>query len=377
MNGNVCSSRLTKVKISDLTIDPLNLSLNNTVRKILIAGNSIYLAGDFTSILATTRNRFAKVDIVENSPVLQDLNPNAGAKVNTFAISGSNLYLAGDFTTISGTSRAGFASYNLSTLELNAWNPGVFGGSPTTMNIYGTKIFIGGTFASMDLVARNRLASYNTTTGVISSWAPYTDGSTAYAIYLAQDSSNIYLGGNFKSVNGVARCNIGVVSKSTGALQALNKKVSQYSNCPNYDNGQVYAMHIDNNILYVGGDFAYADGAGQTNFVAFNTIDGSKINFAPAPNGLVRTINTDGTKLYLGGAFTTISGQTRNRFAEYNISDYTLTDFNPSFTDGNNVLDINFSDDKMFVSGSFTKINGNTCKNFSAFNKSDNSQDTN
>ena len=175
----------------------------------------------------------------------------------------------------------------------------------------------------------------------------------------------------------MARCNIGVVSKSTGALQSLNKKVSQYSNCPNYDNGQVYAMHIDNNILYVGGEFAYADGVGQTNFVAFNTIDGAKINFAPAPNGLVRIINTDGTKLYLGGAFTTISGQTRNRFAEYNISDYTLTDFNPSFTDGNNVLDINFSDDKMFVSGSFTKINGNTCKNFSAFNKSDNSQDTN
>lgn len=377
MNGNACSSRLTKVKISDLTIGPLNLSLNNTVRKILIAGNSIYLAGDFTSILATTRNRFAKVDIVENSPVLQDLNPNAGAKVNTFAISGSNLYLAGDFTTISGTSRAGFASYNLSTLELNAWNPGVFGGGPTTMNIYGAKIFIGGTFASMDLVDRNRLASYNTTTGVISSWAPYTDGSTAYAIYLAQDSSNIYLGGNFKSVNGVARCNIGVVSKSTGELQALNKKISQYSNCPGYDAGQVYSLHFNNDVLYVGGDFAYADGVGQTNFVAFNTTDGSKINFAPTPNGLVRTIKTDGTKLYLGGAFTTISGQTRNRFAQYNISDYTLTDFNPSFTDGNNVLDINFSDDKMFVSGSFTKINGSTCKNFSAFNKSDNSQDTN
>lgn len=120
LNGNACSGRFAKVKISDLTIDPLNLSLNGTVRRILISSNSIYLAGDFTSVLSTTRNRFAKVDIVENLPVLQSLNPNVSSSVNAFAINGNNLYLAGDFTTVSGTSRLGFADYDLSNLQLNA-----------------------------------------------------------------------------------------------------------------------------------------------------------------------------------------------------------------------------------------------------------------
>jgi len=70
--------------------------------------------------LATTRNRFAKVDIVDNSPVLQDLNPNINERVYTFLINDNNLYVGGDFTTVSGTSRAGFASYNLSSPGLNA-----------------------------------------------------------------------------------------------------------------------------------------------------------------------------------------------------------------------------------------------------------------
>jgi hypothetical protein len=170
MNGNACSSYFAKIKISDLSIDALNLSLNGVVRKIYLTGSTIYLAGDFTSILGSTRNRFAKVNMVDGSPVLDDLNVNvAGTSVYTFLINGTTLYLGGNFTSVSGTARLNFASYDLTNLQLNAWNPGTLNGYPNSIYIYGTQMIIGGSFNSMDIVSRAGMAAYNTATGVISS----------------------------------------------------------------------------------------------------------------------------------------------------------------------------------------------------------------
>jgi hypothetical protein len=120
MNGNACSSYFTKIKISDLSIDPLNLALNGIVRRISISESTMYLAGEFTSILAATRNRFAKVNIVEGSPVLDDLNPNVNNTIRYFMINGTHLYLGGAFTTVSATSRLGFADYDLTNNQLNS-----------------------------------------------------------------------------------------------------------------------------------------------------------------------------------------------------------------------------------------------------------------
>jgi len=168
INSVACSSRFTKVKISDYSIDPLNLALNGTVRKIYFSGDTLYLAGDFTSILGSTRNRFAKVNTLTTVSTLDDLDVNANDSIYDFNISGTNLYLGGKFTTVSATSRIGFASYDLTNLQLNAWNPGVLNGYINDIYVYGAQIVLGGDFTSMDVVTRYGLASYNTSTGVIS-----------------------------------------------------------------------------------------------------------------------------------------------------------------------------------------------------------------
>ncbi len=98
-------------------------ALDNSVGDIKVSpdGNTLYVAGDFTDVNGTTRNRIAAFDT--SSGNLLPFDPNLD---NTFAgflptpikllpsPDGLQVYVTGDFTTVGGDSRPGLAVVNLS-----------------------------------------------------------------------------------------------------------------------------------------------------------------------------------------------------------------------------------------------------------------------
>lgn len=173
------------------------------------------------------------------TPPLQD-NPSTGvtaaplptAQINGIAwdqeIVGNTVYVAGEFTSARpagaalGTSespRQNLMSYNLTTGVMTSWAPSVNGrirvikASPD-----GTRIYIGGSFTSVNGQSRNRLAAFNTSDGsLVSSFAPNV-GSDVFG--MAVGNNAVYIGGWFASINGVTRSKLGAVSVSNGATLA-------------------------------------------------------------------------------------------------------------------------------------------------------------
>ena len=119
------------------------------------------------------------------------------------------------------------------------------------------------------------------------------------------DGSRIYVGGDFTTVDGVARSHIAAFSTATGAL--ITKL--QMRNI----NGQVRSIVATNTTVYAGGAFGSANGVARGRLASFNAANGSMLSWAPqASDGYVwsMVLTPDNSKVVIGGQFTTLSGVT-------------------------------------------------------------------
>ena len=131
-------------------------------------------------------------------------------------------------------------------------------------------------------------------------------------------------------------------------------------------NGQVLAVSAspDGSRVYVGGDFTTVDGVARNHIVAFDTTTGAVVtNFRASVSGQVLAISATDTTVYVGGNFFSANGSTRRRLAAFNASAATtaaaILPWAPK-ADDNKVSSMVVSPDKsrVIVGGSFTTING-------------------
>ena len=88
-------------------------------------------------------------------------------------------------------------------------------------------------------------------------------------------------------------------------------------------NGQVLAVSAspDGSRVYVGGDFTTVDGVARNHLVAFDTDTGEVVNsFRGSVSGQVRAITATDTTVYVGGSYFSANGSTRSRLAAFNAS---------------------------------------------------------
>jgi hypothetical protein len=86
-------------------------SANNTVRAILVQGNTLYAGGLFTGIFNIAANRIASWDVA--AAVGSALGTGANSTVNSFALGADGLlYIAGNFTTLNGVAIQYIATWN-------------------------------------------------------------------------------------------------------------------------------------------------------------------------------------------------------------------------------------------------------------------------
>ncbi len=169
----------------------------------------------------------------------------------------------------------------------------------------GNTMYAGGNFASLNGVARTNLGAFSATSGALTSWAPRVNGDVWALVPLP--NNQIAIGGEFTQVNGVARKGLAVVNATTGALvTGFNAHL----------NGAVYDGKLLNGRLIVGGSFS-------KELSALNPTTGADTGYLNLGISGVRvhrfSINAQGTRLVAIGKFASVSGQTRRQAFMVNL----------------------------------------------------------
>jgi hypothetical protein len=146
-------------------------ALNGQVAVLAVAGSELYVGGDFTAIGGQSRNGIARVSTtgagLADSAWNPELPPDSNG-VGSIALSGTTAYIAGGFTQIGGQASDGFAAVSLvgtgsassiwqPTFRLNGESGGGVGDD--TLAVDGSDLYVGGLFNTVDGVARNNLAA--------------------------------------------------------------------------------------------------------------------------------------------------------------------------------------------------------------------------
>lgn len=173
-------------------------------------------------------------------------------------------------------------------------------------------------------------------------------------------SGNIYIGGNFTSVNGANAFRIARLT-STGALD-------RSFNSGNGFNSSVLALAIDasGNIL-VGGDFTSYNTTNCNHITRLLPSGSLDPNFLPSSNTPneganedVRAVATDSNgNVILGGDFTTINGTNWNHVARLLTNGTLDASFNPGFGSDNSVYGVAVQpvNNEIVIAGAFTHYN--------------------
>jgi len=215
--------------------------------------------------------------------------------------SNGDVYAAGGFSTAGGVSAASIAKWDGS-----SWS--TLGGGLPPGNSYvkalasvGTDIYVGGNFATVDgNLGASGIARWNG-----SSWSTLGSGVDGQVLALAAspDQQALYVGGSFATAGGVSSSNAAMWNLNSQTWSALGDGVG---------NGAVLALAVsaDGNAVYTGGQFATAGGVNTANLAQWNV---SNHSWSPVGSGAgitgdgvsrVFALAVAGGNLYVGGQFT-------------------------------------------------------------------------
>ena len=268
---------------------------NGRVAAILPIGNTIYLAGSFTSLRPAgadpgtgevARNYLAAVD--RDTGQLLPWNPGANKEAYALASSadGSVIYVGGLFTQVGGLHREKAAALTAATGAVTGWAP-TLDLKVAAIAVDGSQVLLGGSFTTVDGVARAGLASVDNASGALNTaWNPVPDDRT-WALAVSADGHTVYAGGDFLSVNGDTR------QKHFVALAASNAAVQPWAFHSGYP---LSAITISGSTLFVGGNGAGGHAA------AYSLPSGARI-WDVQTDGGVQAVQAIGDTLYIGGHF--------------------------------------------------------------------------
>lgn len=204
-------------------------------------------------------------------------------------------------------------------------------------------LYVGGAFSQVGAVTGAGLP-VDSTTGLPDPGFPLVNG-TVYCA-LPDGAGGWYIGGQFTTVDGLARANLAHV--------LVDHSVDSWN--PG-TNGAVRALALVGSELYVGGEFTLLGASARNRAGSVDVTTAAVSSWNPNANGAVRALRANGSWMIVGGAFTTIGGQSRNRIAELDLaSGAANTLWNPNAN--SSVFALEISGPTLYVGGQFTNIAG-------------------
>lgn len=320
-----------------------------------------YIGGDFTSYQAWETGFGVAVGATDATvdasfPKVSGW-PYAEAVVSDGA---GGWYIGGGINNVggSGTSRVVhlFADGSLDT----AFSPNVSGGQGVfAIAKYGSVILIGGNFTSVNGVARDRLAALDAS-GNLLSWAPSANGGVL-DIQILNDTA--YISGNFSQLAGSTRGLVAAVSlgaRSSGGATCLSSWDS--TDCltpwnPNAAGWGVKSIAVSSDFTYLAGAISSVGGVARSNVAKVSTTTGVLQSWDAQVNSEVERVVVSAGVAYLGGLFTAAGGATRNKLAAFDAATDALLSWNPDVS-GNTVTALSVQGSTIYVGGKFSFVGG-------------------
>lgn len=344
--------------------------VNYRVWSLAAVGNDLFVGGEFDQAGAITVNYIAKYSI----PTGAWSDMAGGVDYDVYAMKGvgnDTLYVGGAFNFAGGVEANYIAKYTVSTntwSALNSGNPGVDGDVMTIASL-GNDLYLGGYFALAGGVTVNGIAKYTPAT---STWSALntgtigTDGTVGSIVPYGNDT--LYVGGSFSQAGSVSANLVAKYTISTQTWEALGGGLS------GDPSPFVNSMVIENGFLYVGGQFANANGSIPVNRIAkfeLATNTWSAMGFGTDSwSNQVYTLAVLSGKLYVGGNFFRINDMAAHYLASYNLTNGSWSEV-PASTAINTYQDYIFAmavlNDEIYVGGWFQYAAGIRVNNIAKY----------
>ena len=178
-------------------------------------------------------------------------------------------------------------------------------------------------------------------------WSQVIVGNTVYATgsFTKARPPGVALGG----AGEVDALNIFAYDLTTG------NRVASFNHALN-GQGLVARASADGSRVIVGGDFTTVDGVARGHVAAFSTADGSLLSWAPNVGGQVRAVAATPSTVYVGGSFPSANGAARAALAAFSSTSNTMLPWAPAASGSNaSVMALLMSPDqsRVIVGGSF------------------------
>jgi hypothetical protein len=329
----VCDNIINPLSWYSISGFPFNpADLNGTVQEILVAPNgNIYVGGGFNQARQVdgsflTVNGIAMWDGVKWNTLDTGINGN----VLTLALNNNILYVGGDFTIAGGTPANRIASWNIGTQTWSALGTGM-DNFVNALVVNNNILYAGGSFTLAGGTSANYIASWNIGTQTWSALGTGIIGISPLVLALVLNNNILYVGGNFTIAGGISANYIASWNIGTQTWSALGTGV----------NDRVRSLATNNNIVYAGGDFTLAGGTSVNRIASWNGTTWSALG--TGVNNLVLSLATNNNILYAGGSFTTAGGISANRIASWNGTTWSalgtgVNNFVRSLATNNNIV---------------------------------------
>lgn len=339
-----------------------NPNADGEVQSIAKQGDNIYVGGNFLYIGASVRTRFA---VINTAGTLLTLNASADNVIQDIHVDGANIYLGGKFTSISATTRNRIAQIT-TTGTLASWDPNIAllatGGVPTEVNdvlVIGDNVYIAGHFNTVSATERNMVAAVDKS-GNLLSWDPSAN-STVRQLLRHGTSSNIFVAGSFVRIGGLKRERLAVVN-TAGSVQSFD--IGVFDTDPD---ANIRSLALDGDNLYIGGRFDRVwTGGTRSNYGVWSTsgsaLPENRLDSYDGISSTVRAMTSDGSGgVFIGGEFST-----PRRYVAHINSSGQLTSWNPSSSSA--VRALGRIGDNIYIGGNFSTIAGISRTGFAVVN---------
>ncbi|GIU96913.1 MAG: hypothetical protein KatS3mg013_0716 [Actinomycetota bacterium] len=219
------------------SVDPSWMT-NGKLYAMAEANGVLYLGGQFKQMretpigVAGTRFRVDNLGAIDLAtgvgiktfkPAVTHSSQAAFVRALAVAPDGSALYVGGRFDAIAGVPVRNLAKIDLATGQVDpSFAPLV--GRPTTDAVYtilvsddGSKLYVGGNFKAVNGERRRFLAAFGADGSLDPAWTPSAN-SNVRSLAFSTDRLTVFAAGNFDQMNGVSRQSVARLDAVTGAL---------------------------------------------------------------------------------------------------------------------------------------------------------------